>query len=856
MRMSDNPPTGTSEPDIQAQLRAGEARHRRVIDSLAEGIVLYDRTGAVVAHNPAATAILGLPAPGDAEHRFGDQRWQIVRRDGTPIPTEERPAVQTFRTGKPCAGVVMGVSRDEGEPTWISTNSTVVEWAAEGTPALVALSFTDITTVVEHAAELARSEERFRRLVANSSDLIAVVDAELRLHYVGGAFEPILGYAEGELLGRNATELIHPDDLAEVGTALADTISPVDTAVEPLEMRLLHADGHWVRVEALGTNLIDDPLVRGVVVNIRDISERARIQETLREAQERFEEAFKHAPIGMAMLSQDGRFFRVNPAFCRMLGFDEAELLERSFTELTHPDDIDRGRDLHDQAYHGDVDGYVLDKRYLRKSGDWMWCRVHVTVVHDADANPLYSIGQIVDVTERRQFEERLAYEATHDGLTGLPLRNLVVDHLDLALASARRKNSTVAVLFIDLDHFKRVNDSLGHTAGDELLVAAGERLRAAVRESDTAGRFGGDEFVAVCPDIDAPQDALVIAERIRRELESPFHIRGMEAFVGASVGVVVADGTADAGVLLRHADIAAYRAKERGRNCVELFDENLRSSVATRLETESAFRRGLEAGEVVLHYQPVVSVSTGELHGFEALARWNRPGHGVRPPSEFLAIAEDTGLIVPMGQQVLRTACAQIAQWTGRLPDGSTPRVSVNLSACQLAQAHLVEEISFILMESGASPQSLCIEITENLLMQDTPATIDTLNQLRELGVCLAIDDFGTGYSSLSYLRRLPVTVLKIDQSFVLELGLDPQGATIVASVIDLAHTLGMTCIAEGVETPQHLETLARLGCDDMQGFYFSPAVPVEETERFFVASSDSAAWPYESHSGARSSR
>ena len=354
--------------------------------------------------------------------------------------------------------------------------------------------------------------------------------------------------------------------------------------------------------------------------------------------------------------------------------------------------------------------------------------------------------------------------------------------------------------------------------------------MQSSVREGDTPGRFGGDEFVIVCPDIGGAPDALVVAERIRVALEAPFVVRGTEAFVGASVGIVVADGGADPATLLKHADIAAYRAKERGRNRAELFDENLRSEVATRLDTESAFRRGLDTGEMLLHYQPVVSVLTGEIKGFEALARWNRRGHGLVQPAGFLAIAEETGLIVPMGLQLLRIACEQIAAWSGRFPDGSSPWVSVNLSAGQLGQTNLVDDVARILAESGASPRSLCIEITETLLMQDTPATIDTLRRLRDLGVSLAIDDFGTGYSSLSYLRRLPVTVLKIDRSFVLELGLDPQGATIVSSVIDLAHALGMECVAEGVENEVHLATLARLGCDEMQGFLFSPGVPADE--------------------------
>ena len=816
----------TDRADAEAELRTSQARNQQVIDSLAEGIVLSDADGRIVACNPAAAALLGVDQDEICKRTSQDERWNLIRRDGSPIAPDDRPATRTRATGQPCRDVVMGVQRTDGYCTWISANSVVIESDPDGRPELVAVSLTDISDLVESTAELEQNERRFRTLIARSSDVVTVIDPDLHIGYVSGAVEEILGYRVDELIGRSAVELIHPDDIDEVFESIARTLSP-DGTPEPLELRLLHARGHWIHLEALGTNLLDDPLVGGIAVNLRDISDRRRIEATLLDAQTRFEEAFEHAPIGMAMVDADGSFFRVNPAFCRMLGFPETELLQLSFGDLTHPDDLDKNVELHTRAYDGAVDSYVLDKRYRRKPGDWIWCRVHVTVVKDADGTPLYSLGQIVDVTERRHFEERLAYEATHDGLTGLPLRNLLIDHLELALAGARRRSSEVAVLFIDLDHFKRVNDSLGHTAGDELLVSVAARLSASVRDVDTAGRFGGDEFVIVCPDIEGASGALLVAERIRAELEQPFVVRGTEVFVGASVGVVVADGSADPGTLLKHADIAAYRAKERGRNRAELFDENLRSSVATRLDTESAFRRGLDNGELLLYYQPVISVRTGAITGFEALVRWDREGRGIVQPGEFLAIAEDTGLIVPMGIQLLKLACAQIAAWRGRFPDGSSPWVSVNLSAGQLAQTDLVDEVARILAESGASPRSLCIEITETLLMQDTPATIETLRRLRDLGISLAIDDFGTGYSSLSYLRRLPVTVLKIDRSFVLELGLDPQGATIVASVIDLAHALGMECVAEGVENAVHLTTLARLGCDEMQGFLFSPAVP-----------------------------
>jgi diguanylate cyclase (GGDEF)-like protein len=383
-------------------------------------------------------------------------------------------------------------------------------------------------------------------------------------------------------------------------------------------------------------------------------------------------------------------------------------------------------------------------------------------------------------------------------------------------------------VLFIDLDRFKHVNDSMGHAAGDELLTEVARRLRSAVREIDTPGRFGGDEFVVVCPDLADVRDIVMIAERIRQLLEEPFEVRGVPVFISASVGIAVADAETDAATLLGQADTAAYRAKDRGRNRYEIFDEELRASVAHRLETEVGLRRALEHDELRLVYQPIVEMTTGDIVGFEALVRWERDGR-LHLPAEFLEVAEDTGLIVPLGQQVLEKACHQIATWRRALPGVRLPRLSVNLSARQLAHPDLARDVRRTLAATGVHPAELCLEITETVLMQDTPQASAVVNELRDLGIRLAIDDFGTGYSSLSYLRRLPVSAVKIDRSFTVGLGADDEGTTIVASVVSLAHALGMEIIAEGVESTEHVEALLALGCDHAQGYFFSRPVPAE---------------------------
>jgi diguanylate cyclase (GGDEF)-like protein len=489
-----------------------------------------------------------------------------------------------------------------------------------------------------------------------------------------------------------------------------------------------------------------------------------------------------------------------------------------------HPDDAEASRGMLEMIMNGSGSDYTAERRYVRRDGTFMWGRVSVNPVRNAEGTVLYLIGHVQDITGRKQFEERLSYEATHDALTGLPLRGLLLDHLELAVAGGRRHGTKVAVLFIDLDRFKRVNDSLGHAAGDELLAEVAKRVRRAVRDIDTPGRFGGDEFVVVCPDLAGIRDVVAIAERIRHQLEQPFEIRNVQVFVGASIGIAVADDHSDPEGLLSQADTAAYRAKERGRNRYEIFDDDLRMLVAQRLDIEAGLRHALDHDELRLYYQPIVAIERGDVVGFEALVRWQR-GTELISPDHFLGIAEETGLIVPLGRQVIEKACRQLAAWDTML-GVRVPHLAVNLSARQLTQPDLASDVRRALRASGIDPNRLCLEITETVLMQDTPQVIATINALRDLGVRLAIDDFGTGYSSLSYLRRLPVSAVKIDRSFILELGADHEGSTIVASVVSLAHALGMDIIAEGVETIEHVAALVNLGCDHAQGFFFSRPV------------------------------
>jgi diguanylate cyclase (GGDEF)-like protein len=451
----------------------------------------------------------------------------------------------------------------------------------------------------------------------------------------------------------------------------------------------------------------------------------------------------------------------------------------------------------------------------------------------DGEVTELWSVGR--DITERKRKEVDLAHQATHDPLTDLPNRALLLDHLEMALARATRSQNSVALLFLDLDRFKTVNDNLGHEAGDELLVEVSERIRTVLRPVDTLARLGGDEFVILCDDIVDEHHAVTVAERVAAAIEiRPFDLGGASLTVTASIGIALAtDEHTHPEALLRDADAAMYRAKDRGRSRHELFDEAMRRRSARRHEVAEELAEAIDRGEIAVHYQPIIDLETGLVTSVEALARWEHPDRGILPPYEFIGVAEETGLIVGLGLAVLTKTCDQLRRWEIEL-GSAAPAVHVNLSARQLTHTSLPTLVEGVLERSLIEPHHLCLEITESVLMEDAPKSAAALAELKDIGVDLAIDDFGTGYSSLAYLRRFPVDVLKVDRSFVDGLGPDPHDSSIVAAIVSLAHTLDLVCVAEGVETTEQLAGLRRLGCDSAQGFLFARPNPVPDVNRF----------------------
>jgi diguanylate cyclase (GGDEF)-like protein/PAS domain S-box-containing protein len=553
---------------------------------------------------------------------------------------------------------------------------------------------------------------------------------------------------------------------------------------------------------------------------------------------DRFRSAFDYAAIGMALLSTEGRWLQVNRSLCQILGYTEQELLLTDFLSVTHPDDLPTALSNIGQLLKGKVQASQMEKRYIHKSGHEVWVHWSVSMVRDQYSKSVHLIFQIQDITDRKLAEQQLHHDAFHDALTGLPNRALFMDHLKLAIARSRRNmSSRFAVLYLDLDRFKVINDSLGHTIGDQLLVGIADRLKYNLRPGDTVARLGGDEFTILIEDIADESESVQVAERIQKELSVPFTLSGREVFTTVSMGIAPsATGYERAEDILRDADTAMYRAKSLGKARYEIFDKAMHARAINLLQMETDMRRALERDEFLLHYQPIVSLENFRLRGFEALVRWQHPERGFISPMDFIPVAEETGMIIQLGEWVMREACGQMQRWQKMFPLDQPLFIAVNLSSKQFSQNTLISTFAAILQETGVKPQTVKLEITESVVMENIDTATDMLRQLRSLGVKLAIDDFGTGYSSLSYLHRFPIDTLKIDRSFVTRMSENNENTEIVRTIVVLAQNLGMDVVAEGVETNEQLVLLQKLGCENGQGYFFSKPVNSDGAEKIIV--------------------
>jgi diguanylate cyclase (GGDEF)-like protein/PAS domain S-box-containing protein len=573
-----------------------------------------------------------------------------------------------------------------------------------------------------------------------------------------------------------------------------------------------------------------------------DLPTRNRIELALRTSEERLQALLRSVSDVIVMCEADGTIRYVSPAAERAWGCSAEELVGTNVLDRTHAEDHGRAVQLLEDVRRRPGDTLVGEVRLRHQPEGW---RDFEVTVNNLLADP--SVAGIVatyrDITERKVFESKLSQLAFRDPLTGLANRAVFMQQLGQALSSTDSPTTTVAVLFIDLDNFKIINDSLGHAYGDKVLLTVAERLRRCLRTDGTIARLGGDEFTVLLEGLPGSSGAVTVAERINDILSAPIHHRGHTVFVGASIGIAVSlPGGDRPDDLLRKADVAMYRAKSGGRGRHSVFDASLEGDPLERLELETDLHQALERGEFRVFYQPIVSLHDGEIRATEALLRWQHPRRGLLGPSEFISVAEETGLIVPLGQWVLEEACRQVRQWQLEYPKPIPITVAVNLSARQFQHPELVNDIARALLDSGLDPRRLSLEITESVVMEDTAGAVAKLDLIRNQGVQLAIDDFGTGYSSLSYLKHFKVHTLKIDRVFVDGIDRDQYNTAIIQSVIALAAALGIRVTAEGIETPAELAHLQALGCYGGQGFLFGRPVPAAAFETLLSAGGDLA--------------
>ena len=682
------------------------------------------------------------------------------------------------------------------------------------------------------AEERVEQSRRFlHQLIDAMPDPIAVKDTDGRYVAANDALCALYRMPRADILDRRDDELLP----AEAARVARQTDAQALTASGPIEYEtelIVREERRWTLVRKSALERADGSRV--VVSVLTDLTQRRQMEQALRESETRFRDFAAAASEFVWETDLEGRFTYVSSRVESVWGYREHELMGRTPLEFAPPGEAERVRQWLERNMQPDGSFKDLEQRIVAKHGDVRWLLINAVGLFDANGERIGQRGAGRDITERKQAEARISHLATRDALTNLPNRLLLNDRLQHGLAAARRQEAVLAVMFIDLDRFKTINDSLGHDVGDDLLCEVARRLNRCVRDSDTLARLGGDEFVIVLDGLKDPSDARVVGNSIMQALSAPFMIRGHRLVTSASIGVSCYPGDGqDIAALMRHADIAMYHAKGMGRNALQFFSEEMNQRAVERHGLESALRRALEARELRLVFQPQVTLAGDQVVGAEALLRWRHPELGEVSPARFVPVAEETGLIGPVGDWVIEAACEQLSAWR------STPhlRLSVNLSVGQLRDsAAFIDRVRGLMRDARVEPYRLEFEITETLLASNVAEHAEVLRQLGTLGCPIAVDDFGTGYSSLSYLKRLPIDTIKIDRGFIREIVSDADDAAIVSAIVAMARKLKLEVVAEGVETPEQLAVLRELGCDRYQGYLFSAAVPAEDFGRQFL--------------------
>jgi diguanylate cyclase (GGDEF)-like protein/PAS domain S-box-containing protein len=784
-------PLGSSWEEYRALLNAREPiKDFRIRHQDQFGRAFYRSVSGVPCFNSGGEFFGYRGITRDISKEVENERWLTLERAVTSI------LVSADETADALRAAITAICESEG---WDSGHY----WGLDDAGSIMRIE----VCVILRCAEARKTRERFRSLRFEPGDGI-----------VGQVWESGSPLWVAEIA--KDSRFIEPGTLARAGWKGA-FLMPV------------YSRSKVVGVLSFYSATIEEPTERLLQIidvmglQLGNFYERAQSSARLRESEDRYSISVETAAVGICHVAIDGLFIHVNPQLCKMLGYDSSELLTMSFREISHSDDAEATAAERQRLHSGEIASFKAEKRYVKKNGAIIWVNLTVSLNRDELGNPLHDISIIEDISDRKRVEERVWFLANHDELTGLSNRTQFVELLEARIEAAARDDDAFALFFIDLDRFKVINDSLGHEAGDILLREVARRLSSVVRKSDVVGRIGGDEFVMI---INTTADADVPASVARKILQAQMQsveLHGQNYHVSASIGIAryPEDGM-DGQTLLRNADTAMYLAKEQGRNGYRIFSPDIAPMSVETLTLERHLRLALSKEEFRIHYQPRVDLSTGLIRGAEALLRWWNHELGTVTPAQFIPIAEEIGVIVPIGQWVLYNACRQNMDWQSR----GLPAIvmAVNLSARQFADPELIDNIIDVLDKTGMSPELLELEITESLLVRDVDDVVRRLRAIKDLGVRLAIDDFGTGYSSLAQVKRFPIDSLKIDRSFIRDIAENQDDKAISQTIVALGHTLGAIVVAEGVETEEQYEYLKSIGCDELQGFYFSkPCAP-----------------------------
>ncbi|MCX5832043.1 MAG: EAL domain-containing protein [Deltaproteobacteria bacterium] len=687
------------------------------------------------------------------------------------------------------------------------------------------------------------SEEKYRTVADFTYDWEYWLATDGKYVYISPACERISGYrAEEFYQDPNLLEKItHPDDKHRVAVHIHDMLQGKSDACE-LDFRIITRDGQECWIGHVCQDVYSHTgEYLGRRGSNRDNTARKQAEEELRLSEERFRRIFDEGHFGMMLANPDYTIVMANKAFCGLLGYSEQELAGQSIADITCEEDREKNREFSGKLFAGSIPVLHLEKRYIKKDGGIVWANITTSAIHGKEGNVLYSLVIIEDLTDSKKAAEKIHLLHYYDSLTGLPNRTFHKELMKRAIEHAQRHKEIFALIYIGLDNFQRINDTLGYSIGDLLLKAVADRLAKSLRKSDyvarsneggtvnVVSRVGGDEFIVLAHDLTQPQDAAITSRRLLEEISAPYDLNGYEVFMTASIGIALYpdDGT-DVDDLLENAEEAMRHTKNEGKNNYHFYSSSMHSSVLELLTLESDLHKALERDELVLYYQPKVDAVTRMVKGMEALIRWQHPDRGLIPPLQFIPLAETSGLIIPIGEFVIRTVCRQIKTWQ----EAGYKQMSIafNVSGRQFDQQNLIEIVKEALQDTMIPPQCLELEITESTIMRNPEKAIQILMEIKAMGIGITIDDFGTGYSSLSYLKRLPLDFLKIDQSFVKGLASDPRDQAIIRAIIAMAHSLNLKTIAEGVETEEQLSFLQEHGCDEIQGYLFSRPLPAEE--------------------------